>query len=194
MAVLSRYHEPMSDPQTELAASAWLIAVLIFFGGVAYIALDTVRILFIQRGYRVAAPVLGFLEVIVFLLAVSQVLAGPLSWVRIVAYAAGFGVGTWVGIWIEHRLAMGHVLARVVTQADAEPLVNELRKRRYGITTVAAQGLEGDVRILFSVLADVRRHNPGAFVTFEDVRAVSAGWLPPAGRSLTMRWRPRPGP
>lgn len=192
----------MGDPTPGLAAS-WLVPLLVFLGGVAYIALDTVRILFIQRGYRLAAPLLGFLEVIVFLLAVGKVLSGPLSWVLVAAYAGGFAAGTWVGMWIEQRLAMGHVLARVITQADAEDLVGELRRRNYGVTTVAAQGLGGDVRILFSVLArrdmerflgDVRKHNPGAFVTFEDVRSVSAGWTPPAGRPMTFRWRPRPGP
>lgn len=181
-----------------------VIAILIFLGGLLYISLDTLRILFVNRGLRMLATLLGFLEVIVFLLAVSQVLSGPLSLLRMLAYAGGFAAGTLIGMLIESRMAMGHLLARVITQVDAEELALALRNRKFGITTIAAQGLDGDVRILFAVIsrkamedfiATVQEFNPNAFVTFEDVRSVRAGYVPPPSLPQTWRWeqnRPEP--
>lgn len=174
------------------------IHALVFAGGLIYIALNTLRNLFIQRGQRALAPVVAFLEVGVFLLAVGQVLTGPPSVTRTLTYAAGFAAGTVVGMLIEQRLAIGNVIARIITQRDAEALIDDLREAGFGLTFVRAQGLSGDVQILYSVmprrlmsefLTCVRRHNPKAFVTFEDIRGLTSGWLPPAGPVWPLKQR-----
>jgi len=179
-----------------------LLLVLLFLGGVGYVALDTLRILLASRGRRVVAAVLGAVEVVVFLLAVSKVLSGPLEAANVIAYALGFGVGTFVGVWLEERLALGMVLALVITERDAGELLRALGERRFGITQVAARGQFDRRRIIFSIirrrqmhdfLGLVKHYHPRAFVSFEDVRSVRDAFMAPqlGGRRFPW-WRRRP--
>ena len=186
-----------------------LLIAFIFVGGVTYVTLDTLRILLAARGYRSVAAVLGVAEVVVFLLAIAKVLAGPLDWAKIIAYATGFGLGTIVAVWIEARMAIGLVAMRVITRRDASELLEALRERQFGATTVAAQGVHQKVRIIFSVIQrkqveafvqTVQAMHPQAFISTEDVRLAREGFIPPQPRGGLFRgrigrfWRPPLGP
>lgn len=102
----------MTDALTSYDLGRLAVPGLIFLGGMTYIAIDTVRIILMNRGFREVAPLLGFVEVVIFLLAVGKVLSGPLSLLNVFAYAAGWAVGTFIGMWMEGRLALGLVVAR----------------------------------------------------------------------------------
>lgn len=103
------------------------------------------------------------------------------------AYGFGFAMGTYVGLRIEERLAIGVVLLRVITQMDASPLVACLRGEEFGVTCIDAEGKSGKVKIIFVIvnrcdlpraIGIIRRHNPRAFYSIEDVRGSSQGHFP----------------
>ena len=107
------------------------------------------------------------------------------------AYAGGFGAGTWLGVVLEGRIAMGLVAVRVITRSDATELIETLKDRQFGITSLAARGVQGRVRLLFTVvrrkqldqfLEVVREIAPKAFVSVSDVRAAEEGFLAPTRR------------
>ncbi|HEX2254943.1 MAG TPA: DUF2179 domain-containing protein [Thermoanaerobaculia bacterium] len=163
------------------------VPLLILLARMIDVTLGTVRIIFVSRGLRRVAPLVGFVEILVWLLAITQVmqhLDRPLNYV---AYAAGFALGTWLGIVIEQRLALGLLSVRIITEDDAEDLMNDLGEHRFGVTTFAARGLRGNVRLLFTIIPrnqlehvmDIVRHrHPSAFVAVSDVREASEGYLP----------------
>ena len=51
-----------------------LLPILIFFARIADVTIGTVRIIFVSRGLKYLAPVLGFFEVTIWLLVISQVM------------------------------------------------------------------------------------------------------------------------
>jgi len=176
----------------------WLLPVLILLARVVDVSLGTLRMVFIARGYHRWAPVAGFFEVLVWIIAIAQIMKNLDSPVTYLAYAAGYATGTFVGLRIEQRIALGHVVVRVIPQTDTSSLVAHLREERFGVTTVDAEGAHGPVKVVFTliprsaqdrVLRLIRTHNPRAFFTVEDVRSTSHGFFP---SSLPRRGAPRP--
>lgn len=164
-----------------------LLPILIFLARICDVTLDTLRIIYVSRGMKFLAPVIGFVEVLIWLTAITQIFKNLSNPVCYVAYAGGFAMGNLIGILIEEKMAIGTVVIRIITQKDAEALIDRLKESRYGVTHVDAQGAMGQVKIIFtivkrktinSVLEIVRGCNPLAFYTIEDVRSVRKGVFP----------------
>lgn len=167
--------------------SIWLIPVLIFFARVIDVTIGTIRIIFVSRGMKYLAPLFGFFEVLIWLIAIGQIMQNLTNWVNYLSYSAGFATGNFVGIYLENKLAMGMLSLRVITTEDASNLIRDLQEKNYGITSVAARGVMGNVRILITIIKRkrleeiiqmIRTHNPLAFISIEDVRSVSGGVFP----------------
>jgi uncharacterized protein YebE (UPF0316 family) len=178
--------------------SVWIIPLFIFIARVLDVSLGTIRIIFVSRGMRLLAPLLGFFEVLVWLLAIGQIMQNLTNWVAYIAYAGGFATGTFVGILIEQKLSIGVVLIRIITQQDAGELIEWLEAENYGITTMDAQGAKGPVKVIFTIIARhdvphvvrmIRRFNPHAFYSIADVRSVSEGVFPPAKTRAKRHYR-----
>ena len=164
-----------------------LLPVLIFLARICDVTLDTLRIIYVSRGMKFLAPAIGFVEVLIWLVAITQIFKNLSNPICYVAYAGGFAMGNFIGIIIEEKMAIGTVVIRIITQKDAEALIGCLKENRYGVTHVDAQGAMGQVKIIFtivkrksidSVLEIVRGCNPQAFYTIEDVRSVRKGVFP----------------
>lgn len=168
--------------------TAWVIVpTFIFVALVANVSIGTLRYIFIARGMTRIASVVGFVEVLIFVFAIAEVLQNLYNPLSYIAYGGGFAVGTYLGMRLEKYMSLGTVLVRVITRQDATELSEYLRSRNYGITIADARGSQGQVKILFSIIK--RQHldrfisavlevNPGAFYTIEDVRDVRAGVFP----------------
>ncbi len=164
-----------------------LLPILIFLARICDVTLDTLRIIYVGRGMKFLAPVIGFVEVLIWLTAITQIFKNLSNPVCYVAYAGGFAMGNLVGILIEEKMAIGTVVIRTITQKNAELLIRYLKENRYGVTHVDAEGAMGQVKIIFtiakrkdidSVLKIIRGCNPLAFYTIEDVRSVRKGVFP----------------
>ena len=106
------------------------------------------------------------------------------NWTTYVAYAAGFAVGNYVGLYFEEKLAIGIQVIRVITGKDSSELINNLRKEGFGVTTMKAEGKKGPVDIIFLIvqrnaiqnaIAIINHFNPKAFYSIEDVRSLNVG-------------------
>ncbi|MDD5723985.1 MAG: DUF2179 domain-containing protein [Syntrophales bacterium] len=168
-----------------------IIPVLIALARVIDVTLGTIRIIYISRGMKLLAPIFGFFEILIWLIAIGQIMQNLSNPVYYLAYAIGFAGGNLVGIFVEERLAVGRVILRIITQRDATALVDYLRSSGYGVTTVEAEGATGPVKLIFtvidrkkveSVVSSVQTYNPRAFYSIEDVRLVKEGIFPPSRR------------
>ncbi|MCK5450803.1 MAG: DUF2179 domain-containing protein [Candidatus Omnitrophica bacterium] len=160
----------------------FVVPLLIFFIRIADVSMGTMRIIFISRGIRYLAAILGFFEILIWLFAISQIMQNLNSPLHYIAYAAGFGMGNFVGITIERKLSMGNRVVRIVTGKDAAELVEVLKAKKYGVTSIDGEGVIGPVKLIFSVVkrnhvADligvIKEFNPNAFFTVEDIRFVN---------------------
>ena len=86
----------------------WVILPFIIFAARVFdVTLGTMRIIFLSRGKKYLAPLLGFVEVLIWITVVSQIVGGAHNIVAYIAYAAGFAAGNYVGMVIEDKLAIG---------------------------------------------------------------------------------------
>ena len=128
-----------------------VIPVLIILARIVDVTLDTIRIIYISRGMKYLAPIFGFFEILIWLLAISTIMCNLNNPVYYLAYAVGFATGNLVGIFVEERLAMGKVVLRIISQKDISELVNHLRSCGHGVTTVDAEGATGPVKLVFTI-------------------------------------------
>lgn len=165
-----------------------IIPFLIFLARVADVSLGTIRLIFISRGMKYLAPVVGFFEILIWLLAIGQIMTNLSNPVCYVAYAGGFAMGNFIGMAIAEKLSLGVVLIRIVTKKDATELEESLKYADYGVTSVDGHGSTGQVMILFTIVPRreankvvdlIMKFNPRAFYTIEEVGFVEKGILPP---------------
>jgi uncharacterized protein YebE (UPF0316 family) len=164
---------------------AWLFALLIFVLRVGDMSLDTIRVLFMVRGKKLLVWVLGFFQALIFVVAISSVLTQLNNILNVIGYATGFATGNIVGMMIENRLAIGHVLVNIISSNRGSFIAERLRASGYAVTEIAGRGMNGTV---FELHASVLRKDvsqvetivlesdPQAFVTAEDVRPVRRGF------------------
>ncbi|MGE5279485.1 MAG: DUF2179 domain-containing protein [Deltaproteobacteria bacterium] len=179
----------------------YVLPLLIFLARVTDVSMDTMRIIFIARGRKAIAPVLGFIQVLIWLMAIRQIFLNLSNPVCYVAYAAGFATGTWVGILLEEKLAIGVQVVRIITRKDATELLEFLSSRGYGVTHVDGHGATGHVSIIYTIvrrqevrrlIEAVTRFNPRAFYTVEDIRSMNENNSSVYGRSASRSSLSRP--
>jgi uncharacterized protein YebE (UPF0316 family) len=168
-----------------LSPQAWLMAALIFSLRVLDMTLDTLRVLFVMRGRRKIAWVLGFFQSAIFVTAISTVLSNLDNPLNIVGYAAGFATGNVFGMAIEERLAIGHTSINIISSRLGAAIAEHLRKSGYAVTEISARGKDGMVTMLNCLVLRknvdkarqlVNEIDPEAFITIEDVRPVRRGF------------------
>jgi uncharacterized protein YebE (UPF0316 family) len=163
----------------------WLGVLVIFALRVTDMSMDTVRMLFVIRGRRSLAWILGFMQSIIYVLAISSVLTHLDNVFNVIGYGAGFATGNVVGMWIEGRLAIGHTQLSIISSNLGCSVVDKLREAGYAVTEIPARGRDGMVTLISCAVlrkdvahaeAIIRDADADAFVTAEDVRPMRHGF------------------
>lgn len=178
---------------------AWIILpMLIFLARICDVSLGTLRVIFIAKGFRHIAPVIGFFEVIIWLLAIGQVMQNVGNVASYIAYGGGFAAGTYIGMAVEERLSLGNVVVRVITGRDPAGLAESLRALNYGVTTMSADGANGPVSVILTisrredlpgVIRVIQEFQPNAFFTVEEIKSVKEGVFPEKRAMAALNWR-----
>jgi len=159
-----------------------ILPIFIFCLRICDVTLDTMRIIFMTKGFKRLAPVIGFFEVLIWIVAITRIMQNLNSWVCYVAYAGGFAAGNYVGMLLDEKLAIGHELIRVITRLDSGDLADALRNAGFGVTSVKASGMQGEVGILYVIvnrknqkqaIGIIQQYNPNAFFTVENIHFVN---------------------
>lgn len=166
----------------------WVILpVLLFASRIMDVSLMTIRIIYISKGMKLLAAVIGFFEVFLWLIAVSQIMKNLNSPVYFIAYAAGFSMGNFVGMLIEEKVAVGKVSVRIILQEE-NGLPRLLAAKGFGVTRLEGLGAHGPVKMIYTIInrKDLDRvkelitmSSPDAFFTIEDIRSFGRGVFPP---------------
>lgn len=128
-----------------------ILPLLIFCARVSDVSIGTIRIILVAKGFKKLAPLTGFFETLIWVVAISNIIQNIDNWACYIGYAAGFATGNLVGMIIEEKIALGHELIRVITAHNHDGLANRLRKIGFGVTTTNAEGLDGPVKILYII-------------------------------------------
>lgn len=199
---------PASEPPTStagatatgmLSAWAWAMPGIIFLARILDVSIGTIRVILVISGARYLAALLGFFEVVIWVLAVGSVVHNLDSPPILIGYAAGFATGTLVGMTIEDKIALGWRVVRVIAPESKGVLAPALREAGFRVTMVEGSGRDGPVDIAFSVIRRrelpkfyrvVGRVTPKAFVAVERADRPNQGLLAAGhgGAGAESRW------
>lgn len=158
---------------------------LVFLARICDVTLGTLRIIFISKGKKLLAPLFGFVEVFIWIAVIGQILeyaSGDI--ICYFAYAAGYATGSYVGMRVEERLALGTQLIRIFTKKNGYDLVRLLNKNHFGATVTRGEGVGGEVYIIetfvnrknsLNVQEVIGCFDSSAFYVVSDVRSVRRG-------------------
>ena len=176
----------------------YVLPFVIFFGRIFDVSLGTLRIIFVSKGKRTIAPIIGFFEVFIWVVIISQILSHANDLIAYLSYAAGYATGTYVGMLIESKLAFGVLLYRVYTKESGSELVKMLNENGFGATMIRGEGSVGKVDVIETVVARqqmkkieqvIDDFDENAFYVTEDVRTAQNGIFPKTVKFFK-RWRP----
>lgn len=168
-------------------------AAITFLLAVASVALWTLRVAVTSQGRRVLGAVVAGVEALTFVAAFSRIMANLDNAAGVVAYAAGVGVGTMVGLIADARMSRGQSWVRVIVEGDGVEMADVLRERLWPVTTIAGHGPFGPVselliavddRNLPALLHDVDAVSPAAFRTVERLKTARGRPLPQGMRQV----------
>lgn len=162
----------------------WLLPIVIFFGRICDVTLGTLRIIFVSKGERKKAPIVGFFEVFIWVVIISQIFSHANDIVAYLAYAGGYATGNYVGILVENKIAFGYQLFRVYTKKSGQELTQLLNKNGFGSTCMKGEGAVSEVDIIETVISRksekkvtglINQFDPDAFFLIEDIRSKRKG-------------------
>jgi len=162
----------------------WVLPVIIYFGRICDVTLGTLRIIFVSKGEKSKAPIVGFFEVFIWVVVISQIFSHATNVIAYLAYAAGYATGNFVGILVENKIGFGYQLFRIYTQKDGAELCKMLNQKGIGSTLIKGEGAVSEVSIVeavvkrravntvVTILADF---DPDTFYLIEDIRSKQKG-------------------
>jgi len=171
-----------------------ILPILIFSARVIDVTLGTLRIVFISQGRKNIAPLVGFFEMFIWILAAGQIFSNLTNILYYLAYAGGFAMGNYVGLVIEEKLSLGLISIHLIIKDDPELLAKRLKERGFGLTILTAEGVKGNVKLVVlvvkrknkvKILNIIKETNPNAFISIESVQSAKGGDFPAHGKT---RW------
>lgn len=151
------------------------------------VSMATLRIVLITKDERVKGAMIGFFEVIMWVILVSTVLTNVTEDpIKVVVYGLGFALGNYVGSIVENKLAIGTTkIEAIVLKEHGRELSTLLRTIGLAVTTVDARGMNNQREILILHVARKRanetvkliksfQHN--VVITINDIKPVYGGY------------------
>ncbi|MDR1619125.1 MAG: DUF5698 domain-containing protein [Clostridiales bacterium] len=170
-------------------ANIW-IYLIIFFGKMAEVATSTLRIVLINRGIRVTGSLIAVVEITLWLVITGTVLSSfhtdPL---KMLVYAVAFGLGNFIGSWLDEQLAFGLSSLQVVVpdMVTANGLCEQMRKNGFGISTLEVRGKDEQQHYMLLMMVRRKRLKEGlalingmcdnAVITVSDVKSQKGGYM-----------------
>lgn len=166
----------------------WWLCVKVFFARILDVSLGTVRTIITVKGNRLAASLVGFVEVLVWFIIVKEVLNTSENSVWLgIAYASGFATGTYLGAFISERYIAGNFGVQVITSNNSMKLVKSLREEGFAVSVIDVKGKsEGEKHLLFIEINKldfnhlsriIKEIDPNAFMVVNETKFVQNGYI-----------------
>lgn len=159
-----------------------LLYGLILVAKVIEVSIATMRIMLITKGERLVGAILGFFEVMIWVVIVSTVLKDITEDpIKVVIYALGFSIGNYVGSILESKLAFGNTTIMCVLDGNDCDTVDILREKGHAVTVIEGEGRDSKKKVLMifakrkkvdDIIGVIRDIQPKAIITTSDVKPV----------------------
>jgi len=129
-------------------SNIYLGAFIIFLCRVVDMTMGTYRVQMIVKRKKLTAGVIGFFEVLIFILIVSKVIQDIGNWFNIIAYCGGFAIGNVIGIYISEKISKEIISIGVISITKWQEIEEKLREEGFGVTRNVGYGKDGGVQVL----------------------------------------------
>lgn len=159
-----------------------ITCLLIFFARILDVSMGTMRTLWMVQGRKVAVFFLGFVEILIWIVAVSKVIQNlgdePLY---AVFYALGFATGNYVGLLVDQKLAYGEQVIRIFAR-EGKAIAAKLREEGFIVTLFQGTGRDSPIDMLFvetkrkrtpKVVRLAREQDPVCYYVIDTVQVAS---------------------
>lgn len=171
------------------AVSIWEL-IMIFFAKIIEVAIGTMRVILITKGYRKQGTILAIFEILLWVFIASRVIMGIVDYpMKGIVYSLGFAFGVYIGSMLETRLAVGKILVYVITDTDSgKTIVDALRLAGHGVTTLDAHGKDTDRMVMMvftnrknkaNIIDLVEAINIKAVIVSNEVSILQGGYVSP---------------
>jgi uncharacterized protein YebE (UPF0316 family) len=162
--------------------------IVILLAKALEVALDTLRMILVAKGYRREATALAFTKTMLWVFVASRVIMGlAAAPIKGIVYSTGYAIGVYLGSRLENYIALGRVLIQAIVSKDnSENLIEDLRRKGYGVTIMEAKGRDSDKQVLMifanrkgkdEISADIHKHDNTAMITTNDISALRGGTI-----------------
>ena len=131
-----------------LDSNIYVGAGIIFLSKVLDVTMGTYRVQMIVSKKKLAAGVLGFFEVFIFILIVSKVIQDIGNWLNLIAYCGGFATGNMVGIYISEKISKEIISIGIISKTKWQEIEKKLRDEGFGVTRNVGYGQDGEIQVL----------------------------------------------
>lgn len=163
------------------------VYIFIFLAKILEVSLTTVRTVFITRGEKFLAAIIGFFEVSIWLYVIGKVLSGiQEDPKKMIIYALGFACGNYIGCIIEDKLAIGLLTVNIIVdECDCGKLATILREKNIGVTVIQGEGINSKRKILMihakrkrknEIIKIIENSNIKSVISITDTKTVYGGY------------------
>ncbi len=161
-------------------------SLIIFVARIVDVSLGTIRVNMIVRRKKFLAATIGFFEVAIFISIIVRIIQQVDSIYAILAYAAGFAVGTVIGIIISEKLSRDLISTNIISKNHSDEIKEVLKEEGYGITCYSGKGINGEIEVINVVCSNssLKRLNklvyikdPGAFMASYMLDKIRGGFI-----------------
>lgn len=130
----------------------FLGAAIILLMRMADVTLGTFRTILVVQAKKYYAAIAGFVEVLIWIFAMRYIVDHMDNTLNLFAYAAGFSIGNLLGITLEEKIGIGYAQLNVISRTFSDKLAMALRKSKYGVTLLPAEGGSGGMAVLVAII------------------------------------------
>ena len=164
----------------------YVLYIIIFLSKTIELTLGTLRLIVVANGQKFWGAVLQGIAALVWVytvgLVVVDVASDPL---KVVAFALGSAFGSYLGGFLEEKMALGsHMLMAIIDKALEEAVTTTLRKEGLAVTVVNGEGKEKERAILMimssrkkrnKIVSIIKKIDHEAMIISESASTISGG-------------------
>jgi len=165
-------------------------SAIVFVAIMAQVLFGTIRVIFMVKGQKAIAIIIGFLEATIgltnIILVISNAIKSGINIFIIIFYSIGFSAGLLLGMLISQKISKDILSINIISKSQDTEMEDLMRRKGFGVTCYEGSGMEGSIRVLHVVckknnLAElkalVKSIDSGAMLTSHTIEGLSGGFL-----------------
>lgn len=150
-----------------------LTYLAIFIAKIIENTLSTLRLIVVAKGKKLFGAILQFIIAFVWVITTGIVVVNvkddPL---KVVFFAFGSLIGSYLGSFIEEKIALGNDLIKIIIDKSEHERINNELSKKYFVTSIIGQKQNQDIVILLVIAKKKERNNIISLIQQLDKKAI----------------------